>query len=102
MYWTPEEGSTAGRELSFDDVDAICAAYPPEGSGPGADCAPFPREFTADCQQRTPGTAPDAPTRDDGGCSVTPRPSREAFGPLALAGVAAAIFVSRRRALRRP
>jgi hypothetical protein len=96
MYWTPDEGSTAGRELSFDDMDAICAAYPPEGSGPGPGCAPFPHEFTADCQQR-PGTAPDAPARAEGGCSVTPRPSRAWFG--ALAWAAAAIFVSRRRVL---
>jgi hypothetical protein len=98
MYWTPEEGSTAGRELSPDDVDAICAAYPSEGSAPGAGCEPFPHEFTAECQHVAPGTAPNAPVRGETGCSVALRPSHEAFGPLAW--MAAAILVGRRRARR--
>jgi hypothetical protein len=97
MYFTPTEGSTAGRELLFDDVDAICAAYPPEGSEPGARCSPFPHEFSGSCQG-TPDRRPDAPARNDGGCSVTaPWPARESFASLAWV---AAIFAIRRRAAR--
>lgn len=97
MYWTPTEASTAGRELLFDDVDAICDAYPPDGSDPGARCDAFPHEFTAGCAG-TPEAAPSAQERDESGCSVHPlRSSRDSFGWFLVAGVAAALCVTRRR-----
>jgi hypothetical protein len=97
MYWTPSEGSTVGRELSADDVDAICAAYPPDGRGEDADCEPFPRVFSGECYGSV--STRDGPARDESGCSTAPLvAARRPFGTLALACVAAALFASRWRA----
>jgi hypothetical protein len=98
MYFQPSEGSTAGRELSSDDADAICDAYPPDGSDSGASCRPFPRVFSGTCAG-TVDTAREAPAA--GGCSLARlRASPTTAGSLAWAGLAA-VFVGMRRNFRK-
>ncbi|MFO0676036.1 MAG: matrixin family metalloprotease [Polyangiaceae bacterium] len=77
MFARYNPGETAKRNLAPDDVEGICAIYPPDGTRvvadtvdptrhvPGAACDPTPRRgFTTQCA--------DAVAK--GGCAVTPCP----------------------------
>ena len=59
MYPTYNPGSTTQRKLTPDDVEAVCAIYPPNS---GVACETEPRNgFSASC---------DDPANDDGVCSI--------------------------------
>ena len=92
--YTP--GSTTLRTLDQDDVDGICAAYPP-GSAIPSSCNSTPRRGLASI------CSPPPITKDDSSCSV-------AFGktsaplPLTALSIVAALgwFTKRRRARKHP
>jgi Matrixin len=74
------QGSTSMRNLSEDDVDGICAAYPPDGTRttsvgsavPEDACDPTPRHgFSTQCAARS----------GDGSCLITSGASAPGRGP---------------------
>lgn len=79
MYATYDQGTVALRTLSPDDVDAVCAAYPPTRGGA---CATSPSNgFSADCSESEPSS-------DGGGCAVASGRGTAGLGGLALLLVA--------------
>jgi hypothetical protein len=100
MYWEYTPGSSSKRILSDDDVQGICAIYPPDGtravdpsvsaSGyvPGAACNPTPRHgFQSAC------TSP-----QNHGCDVAGEAAAPGSGPLAaIAGLVLGPLVARRK-----
>ncbi|HEU4536387.1 MAG TPA: matrixin family metalloprotease, partial [Polyangiaceae bacterium] len=86
MYERYAPGQTQQRDLSPDDVEALCAAYPPDR--PAERCEPTPRGGLAEA------------CRDDGagGCSLAASPARTPRGPLAALGLALAFALRRARA----
>ncbi|HEY4119905.1 MAG TPA: matrixin family metalloprotease [Byssovorax sp.] len=90
MYATYNEGDTSLRTIEPDDIDAICAAYPP-GATPDATCDTTPRHgFSAICG----GTDV---SDSSSGCAASPGPISGA-GALAAAWAALAVVARRRRA----
>lgn len=103
MAPTPYEGSLQGRELSHDDIEAICRLYPPNDTPVDPACAPVPRNFSPDCLKDQGKRAPDAEGPDDGGCSLAPVRGRPPEGSMALVAgalVVAGVRRGRRRAAR--
>lgn len=87
-----EKGSIAPRDLSDDDVAAICAAYPP---GRQAACDPTPRGgFASSCAPDAVAEAPDGE-----GCSVPPGAGER--GPLAWLAFPGALLGALRARRRR-
>ena len=85
MFSVYPSGSLDFRSLSPDDTNAICAAYPP-GDTPD-ECNPIPRHgFASECAAEQPG----------GSCAIE-APRSDARSSFALATIAAAIAISRRR-----
>jgi hypothetical protein len=101
MVATPEEGSTQGRTLARDDIDAICWMYPPERERPAASCAPVPHDFSPECgndQREASRAEPGA----DGGCSVPSSGAREQSGVVVAAlGALMALVRFTERVVRR-
>lgn len=87
MYAGYDEGSTEQRSLEFDDIEGLCAIYPPGRSGK---CDPTPKGGLGDeCLQEHD---------DDGsgkGCAAVASPSTNA--PLALLLVSSLFLHARRR-----
>lgn len=95
MFTNYQAGSTALRDLSPDDVAAICAAYPP-AAPKSVDCDPEPRHgFSEQCAVDQP--EPEMPSEN--GCSLAEAsPSRPGTGWAGLSIlVGLGIFASRRR-----
>jgi hypothetical protein len=90
MFSRYAPGDTKQRDLSPDDVEAVCAAYPP--GRPDAVCDPTPRNgFAESCVDETSKS-----------CSLPPAPGRAPAGA-ALVVAALAIVIRRvRRAQPRP
>lgn len=81
---------TVNRELTPDDIDALCTIYPPDRQ---ASCDPEPRGgFAPSCSETTTGE------EDEGGCRVTPRAALPDYG---VAAVSASAIVSVLALLRR-
>jgi MYXO-CTERM domain-containing protein len=94
MHAEPESGTTRHRELTADDVAAICDAYPPEEPPLDATCSPMPHDFSPQCGQ---SPAP-PPASSDRGCSISPAPARSGTPDLlGAAGLIAFAFRRRRR-----
>src|SRR5262249_43352172 len=99
MFANYQEGSIALRDLSDDDVAAICAAYPPT-LPKSIDCDPTPRHgFSAECASEQPPPKEEPPPKQDG-CAVAV-PGHDA-GPsglalLGLSGGLGAVAARRRR-----
>jgi MYXO-CTERM domain-containing protein len=88
MYYSYVEGDKSLRSLDPDDVNAICAAYPPPGPANLASCDPTPRHgFSSECAADSQG----------GGCSTTPAHAGLAGTVVAPLGLVAAAFARRRR-----
>ena len=89
MYAGYDEGSIEQRSLEFDDVDGLCAVYPPGRSGK---CDPKPKNGLADaCGQEHD---------DDGsgkGCAAVASPSTSAGTTCALLLVSGLFLSARRR-----
>jgi hypothetical protein len=100
MVATPNEGSTAGRHLGADDVDAICAMYPPGSARPDAACTPAPHDFSPECGSEQRGTSRLA-TESGGGCSLVPSPGGRGQPGATAAAVAALVAFLRRCSSRR-
>lgn len=94
MFPEPEFGSTRHRELSPDDVAAICDAYPPAEPALTASCSPTPRDFSPLCNETLPDTDSQ---EEDGGCSISAAPGREPAALLLGALTAAACALRLRR-----
>ena len=92
MFMSYAEHDTSIRSLSDDDVNAICAVYPPGDAIPSS-CDPTPRHgFSSTC-----AVASD----DSGGCSVSgPGAVGGGLASGALAVAALGLVASRRRAQR--
>jgi MYXO-CTERM domain-containing protein len=90
MFPLPEFGITR-RELSADDVAAICDIYPPAGAELDASCSPAPHDFTPYCNH----TLPQAP-QTEAGCSTSSAP-RGAGGVALLTLAALCAYAFRRR-----
>lgn len=89
MYEDYKHGSTFLRSLNTDDVEAICAAYPP-GTNAKAACDFTPRHgFLSDC-------ASDAPSTSAGCCSVARGAPTKGARDALLAAVAGAAMLSAR------
>ena len=74
MFPDYKPGSTTLRDLTADDVSAICAAYPPGGAIPST-CDTTPRHgFESDCYAGGSGDdgGCDGDTKTDGCCTVAP------------------------------
>jgi hypothetical protein len=94
MFAMPRQGSTAGRQLSADDVAGICAVYPAGDGAPDPACEPSPQEFSPKCA-KDQTTA--EPAKNDDGCSIAPGAPR----PMPLGGLAFALLAGVTGALRR-
>lgn len=88
MYELYSPGQTQQRDLSPDDIEALCAAYPPDR--PAERCEPTPRGGLAQA------------CRDEGtdGCSLPPSPARSSHGAPAALTLMLALAFSLRRARR--
>lgn len=71
MFASYDEGSIEPRTLEADDVDAVCAVYPPDRGG---DCDPEPQNGLGDA---CAGDA--AKTEESTGCSASPGSARGAW-----------------------
>lgn len=68
MFTNYQKGSTALRDLTADDVAAICAAYPPT-LPKSVECDPEPRHgFASECRAQQP--APEEEPQEAQGCAV--------------------------------
>nr|WP_240806980.1 matrixin family metalloprotease [Polyangium spumosum] len=87
-------GSMELRSLENDDIDGICAAYPPGDPIP-AECDPTPRRgFETEC-------SPPPIVAEDGSCCATAPGSPRSAGTSALAALALALgLAAKRRAVR--
>ena len=91
MFAEYKEGSIDLRELDTDDIQGICAAYPPVAGGT-ANCDPTPRHgFKDSC-----GPAP--AEEEDDGCAMSSKPAAP-MGPITLlvTGLASLGWWRRRR-----
>lgn len=93
MFGEPEFGSTRHRELTPDDADAICDAYPPEQPALTAACSPMPRDFSPFCNQ----TLANDVVEQDSGCAISTAPNREDTASLLGALLAGLCALRRRR-----
>lgn len=94
MFRTYAGGTTSLRSLSQDDVDGVCAIYPPAAAG-GA-CDPTPRHgFSTTC-----AIVPDSKSGCSVGSGATGARPREAAG-VALGALASAFVAALRRRARR-
>ena len=92
MFPLPEFGITR-RELSPDDVAAICNIYPPEAKALDASCSPVPHDFSPLCNHTLA-----EPSEAEDGCSASRAPAGGGTAVwLALASFAASARRRRRR-----
>ncbi|APR84712.1 Hypothetical protein A7982_10061 [Minicystis rosea] len=92
MYAAYEEGSLDQRSLEVDDIEGLCAIYPPERSGK---CDPQPENGLADAcvQEHTD----DGSSGGGGGCALAASPAGAAGGfPFIVVG----LFLHARRRRR--
>ncbi|MDC3984850.1 matrixin family metalloprotease [Polyangium jinanense] len=91
--YTP--GSTELRSLENDDIEGICAAYPPGDPIP-ASCDPTPRRgLESQCNPEP------IPTDDGGSCCATAPGTPRSAGGTALAALALALGLAARRRAER-
>jgi hypothetical protein len=88
----PEPGSIQHRELSADDIAAICDVYPPSETPVAATCSPMPHDFASQCGQVL---RPAAESEEDGGCSVSR--GRDPRGASSLLVAVSVLALARRR-----
>ena len=103
MFPDYKPGSTTLRDLTADDVSAICAAYPPGGAIPST-CDTTPRHgFESDCYAGGSGDdgGCDGDTKTDGCCTVAPGAGGKRGSPSSGA-VAIALGAAAAAARRRP
>jgi hypothetical protein len=84
MYLEYRKGDTSLRDLDADDVDGICAIYPPHREVSEDDCRP------------RHGFSPDCKPPEDSGCAFGGSGSSPAW-PLMLSGLVLARLMARRR-----
>lgn len=97
MYAGYDEGSIEQRTLELDDVDALCAVYPPNRSG---DCDPTPRGGLGnECLQEH---TDDEEAEESGGCALAGSPRANATAALLLVSGLALEAWRRRIRWRRP
>jgi hypothetical protein len=95
MYASYNPGSTSQRELSDDDVAAVCEVYPPES---GVACKPEPRNgFSATCDEPEESSICSIGSVGSGAVGGS---STNLFGVALGAGILTAANVRRRRAWR--
>jgi len=95
MYASYSPGSLAQRQLSPDDIDAVCAIYPPES---GVACLVEPRNgFSAECDEPVVTSCAVSADRQAGAGAGTGT-SAGLTGPLAALGLS--VLVTRWRSAR--
>jgi hypothetical protein len=106
MYYAYAVGSTNMRELTADDMDGICAIYPPDGTrtvDPSIDGGSIPEDACDPTPRHGFSTTCGGPL-SRGGCAISPSGSRSdsaAIWTLGLVGAAATILLGA-RSRRRP
>ena len=90
-----QKGTTELRSLEYDDIDAVCATYPPLRL---SICAPEPKGgFASECAATL-----EAQGESDGGCSLAHAPGRSPATDWAWLGSAALALGLHRRSRRGP
>lgn len=100
MYAGYEAGDDALRTLSQDDVDAICALYPPDRKVSSGDTCEPRHGFSPVCaedQGEPINEAEPKSAEEDSGCSLTSAPTQRSAGPLLWVLGAALVAWGRRR-----
>lgn len=99
MYPDYTPGSISLRTLNYDDIDGICAIYPPGAPIPSS-CDPTPRHgFSAQCASDQEPLPPPPP--EGGCCGVAPGSPGHDGGAAVIVGIACLGLANARRKARR-